>query len=466
MGTFCPQIDQNPTVKVCYLLDTVVGATWAVEQLRDLRNKYGYEVTAVICHDRGELVDALRSENIPFHIRTFGFTSVINVWTLPLKVIRLARLLRRERFDVVQTHLFHSMFVGRLAAWLADVPVRLTMVAGPFHLEAHTLRWLDRTTCWMETAIIASCEYTRRLYSQFGVPDTKLELIYYGPDESKFDPEQLPPTDIRKEYGWPPDTPLIGLVAYFYPPWRRSGLTPPGIHGRGIKGHEYLIRAAPAVLAEFPAARFLLIGSAFRDDGERHRNDLQQLARSLGLQESLVFTGFRSDVNSILRNLDIAAQPSLNENLGGTIESLLMECPMVASRVGGLVDSVRDGETGVLVEPANPADLSQGILQLLRSPQRARSLGRAGRKLMLERFTLSRTVFDLSELYKRRLSSEGDARRKYRLAVSWYRALLLLPFSAFLSLWFIPQLYVLRLWDEIRDLKDRRTVNLRGSSND
>jgi hypothetical protein len=75
-------------------------------------------------------------------------------------------------------------------------------------------------------------------------------------------------------------------------------------------------------------------------------------------------------------------------------------------------------------------------------------------------------VSDLSELYTRRLSSEGDARRKYRLAVSWYRVLLLVPFSAFLSLWFIPQLYVLRLWDEIRDLKDRRTGNLRGSSCD
>jgi glycosyltransferase involved in cell wall biosynthesis len=453
-------------VKVCYLLDTVVGATWALEQLRDLRDKYGYEVTAIICDNQGELVDKLRAEKIPFHVRTFGFTSVINVWTVPLKVIRLARLLRRERFDVVQTHLFHSMFVGRLAAWLADVPVRLTMVAGPFHLEAHTLRWLDRSTCWMETAVIASCEYTRHLYSLMGVPDEKLELIYYGPDERKFNPEELPPADIRKEYGWPPETPLIGMVAYFYPPWRRSGLTPPGIHGRGIKGHEYLIRAAPAVLDEFPATRLLLIGSALREDGARHKDDLERLARSLGLQDRVVFTGFRSDVNRVLRSLDVAVQPSLNENLGGTIESLLMECPLVASRVGGMVDSVRDGETGILVEPANPEALAQGILQLLRAPERARRLGRAGRKLMLERFTLSRTVHDLSELYRRRLQSQGDAQQKYRRGVSCYRLVVLVFVCTLVGLWLLPQLFILRLWDEIRDLKDsyvqRREMNTSG----
>jgi glycosyltransferase involved in cell wall biosynthesis len=101
--------------------------------------------------------------------------------------------------------------------------------------------------------------------------------------------------------------------------------------------------------------------------------------RRSGLQESVVFTGFRNDVPQIYRDLDVSVQASLNENLGGTIESLLMQCPTVATRVGGLTDSVVDGVTGVLPSPADPADLARGILRLLRDPKRARALGEAGR---------------------------------------------------------------------------------------
>jgi glycosyltransferase involved in cell wall biosynthesis len=442
--------DKNQTVKICYIVDTAVGATWAFEQLRDLRNKYGFDVTAFVTNHQGSLVDKLRCEGIPCYVWSFGSASLTSICTLPFKVLGLARLFRRERFDVVQTHLFRSMVIGRLAAWLADVPVRLAMVAGPYHLEAHTLRWIDRHTCWMDTAVIASCEYTRRLYRRMGVADVHLELIYYGADESRFNPEQLPPARIREEYGWPADTPLIGMVAYFYPPWHSSGLTPPAIKGRGIKGHEYLIKAAPHILAEFPTAKLLLIGSALNEDGQRYMNELKEVVHRLGLQESIIFTGFRSDINSVLRALDVSVQPSLNENLGGTIESLLMERPLVATRVGGMVDSVRDGETGVLVEPANSDELARGILQLLRDPERAHRLARAGRNLMLERFTLSRTLRDLSELYHRLLERDGDARRKYRLWVSCYRLVALAPVSALLALRMILELFTLRLWDAIR----------------
>ena len=436
-------------MKICYVVDTTVGAHWAFEQLRDLRNKCGFEVTAIVSGTQGSLVDKLRSEGIPFYAWNFGFTGLIGIWTLPFRVLRLASLFRRERFDVVQTHLFRSMIIGRLAAWLADVPVRLAMVAGPYHLEAHTLKWIDRFTCWMDTALIASCEYTRRLYRQMGVPNERLAVIYYGPDEMSFDPTQVQPASLREEFGWAADTPLIGMVAYFYPPWRISGWTPKALYGRGIKGHEYLIKAAPIILAEFPAAKLLLIGSAFDESGQRYLEKLKGLVERLGLQESVIFTGFRSDVNNILRALDVSVQPSLNENLGGTIEALLMECPLVATRVGGMVDSVRNGETGILVEPANHNELAEGILQLLRDPERASNLGRAGRKLMLERFTLSSTVRDLSELYKKQLSENGKADRKYRPGISCWRLIVLVPVSAGLAMRFVTETLVLRVWDAV-----------------
>ncbi len=288
-------------MKVCHVVDSSVGCVWLVEQLRELRDQYGYDVTACVSSDRGPLIDALRADKIPFRVGSFACPGIPGILTLPSKVLRLARLLRREKFDLVQTHLFRSMLIGRLAAWLADVPVRLAMIAGPHHLETHTLRWIDRSTCWMESAVIASCEYTGRLYRRMGVPDARLELIYYGPDERRFNPDESRAANLRREYGWPADTPLIGMVAYFYTPDRRSGRTPPGMRGRGIKGHEYLIKAMPAILNEFPTVKLLLIGAPMVETGQEILDELKALVLQLGLQGRIVFTGFRPDVAACMR---------------------------------------------------------------------------------------------------------------------------------------------------------------------
>jgi hypothetical protein len=171
--------------------------------------------------------------------------------------------------------------------------------------------------------------------------------------------------------------------------------------------------------------------------------EVRELVRRLDLQESIIFAGYRADVNNILREADVAVQASLNENLGGTIEALMMERPLVATRVGGMVDSVLDGVTGVLVNPSSPEDLARGILELLRDPERARELGRAGRRLMLEQFSLRKTAKDLDELYRRMLRRETAKRRPYNPLVSLYRLLLAAPIFFYFSfrLLFVDMLF-------------------------
>jgi hypothetical protein len=219
---------------------------------------------------------------------------------------------------------------------------------------------------------------------------------------------------LRRQYGWPDSTPLVGMIAYFYTELGVNRWTPPAVQGKALKGHEDLIRAAPIVLRECPETRFVLVGKGWHEGGNAVLTRMQQLVAELGLQDSIVFTGFRRDIPAIYRDLDVAVQPSLNENLGGTIESLLMECPTVATRIGGLTDSVLDGETGVLVNPADPSSLAEGILRLLRDPVGARRLATAGRAHMLARFTLRTTVRELDALY-RRLSKSGGYRPTTRL---------------------------------------------------
>ena len=430
-------------LKICHVVATTEGASWVVDQLRELRDRCGYDVAVVLNGDSGGLVDRFRALAIPVHSADFGFTSSPHLFTLPRKVIALARLIRREKFDIVQTHLFHSMVVGRIAAWIADVPVRLSMIAGPFHLEAYTPRWIDRATYWMDTVIIPSCEYSRRLYRGLGVPERRLTVIYYGPDERKFDPSITPRADLRRQYGWPDHTPLVGMIAYFYTELGPNRWTPPALHGKAAKGHEDLIRAAPTVLREFPETKFLLVGEGWAEGGRALLKRMQCLVADLGLQNSVIFTGFRTDVPRIYRDLNVSVQPSLNENLGGTIESLLMECPTVATRVGGLTDSVRDGETGVLVNPGEPSDLAEGILRLLRDPGAARKLGMAGRERMLTRFTLRTTVRDFDALYRHLSKSAG-----YRQSVMLWRLVVAAVFCSGVAIRFLVlDAYMLPRWD-------------------
>src|SRR5207244_11638142 len=110
---------------------------------------------------------------------------------------------------------------------------------------------------------------------------------------------------------------------------------------------------------------------------------------------------YRTDLHTVSISFDVAFYCSLTECLGGTIEALLMEPPTVASRVGGMPEAVRHEETGILVPPADPPALAAAIERLLADRGEAQQFARAGRSLMLERFTLARTGSDLASVYSR-----------------------------------------------------------------
>jgi glycosyltransferase involved in cell wall biosynthesis len=434
-------------LKVCHICAALEGASWMVDQLRELRERHGHDVYACVIRADCDFADRLRAAGIKCLPLEYGYQSLKQMALMPLTIIKLARLFRRERFDVVQTHLIGAMVPGRIASWLADVPVRLAMIGSPLHLEARISRYIDRDTAWMESGLIASCEKTARLYEGMGVPPEKIFLIYYGPDERKFDPDTTPPAGLREEFGWPAETPLVALVAYFYPKNTKSGWVPETLFDRAIKGHEEFIGAARIILREFPKAKFLFVGRGFGTYGEAFRQQIIALVNSLGLENEIIFTGHRADVNNVLRDVNVTVQAPLIENLGGTIEALLMRRPLVATRVGGIPDSVRDGETGILVAPDDPEDLARGILQMLRDPQEAERLARNGNRLMLERFTLTRTVSDLNRLYQDLVTRRK--RRGYNLLVSAYRQVVALPVYAYLAFRVIFIEYILRIYAPI-----------------
>jgi hypothetical protein len=150
---------------------------------------------------------------------------------------------------------------------------------------------------------------------------------------------------------------------------------------------------------------------------------LKKSAKEMGLEKTVIFLGPRADVPDVLASFDVSVQCSLNENLGGTIESLLMARPTVATAVGGMIDSVRHGKTGLLGPPDDKQELAAAILNLLGNRQEARRLGQNGRRLMLREFTLAKTVDDIDRLYQisaRKMLSQREP-NPVSLGVRYYR---------------------------------------------
>ena len=421
-------------VRLCHIAATADGAVWMVEQLRELRDRRGYDVEAIIGTGEGTLPARLREAGIKFHTVTFQFPAMPGGVELHAQVTALAALLRKQKYDIVQTHLFASMVIGRLAAWQADVPVRLAMIAGPYHLEAYTPRWIDASTCWMDSGLIPSCQHAASIYRSLGVADRRVSLAYYGPDEALFDRATTSPVDLRAEFDLPRDSILVGMIAYFYPPMPAGRWTPPLLHDRPNKRQTDLIEAAPVILKAFPKAKILLIGSGWGPAGAVEFEKAKQLTHQLGLQDSVIFTGARRDVNEVLAGLDVTVQASVSENLGGTIEALLMECPTVATATGGLVDTVIENVTGILVRPLDPVDLGNGIVRMLSDRDNARAMAKTGRALMIERFSLTRTIADLDRIYTKFAGSKWWKRRGYRPWQTHWRPLVTWLYCRYIEL--------------------------------
>ena len=366
----------------------------------------GYDVFAIIDSGSGSLAARLTALGIRHYKVPMHFAETLDrarlpfyFLRLPISALQVARILRREKAGIAQSHIFVANLVTRMARLFTRAR-NISSAAGPRHLEAPLTRFVERLTCQLDSAIVAGCEYTAALYRDAGAPSGRVECVYYGPPAERFDPSTVDATAFRRDLGIAPDVPLVGLVAHFYPRMR-GPQAPPVTRGVDLKGHDHFLAAARIVAKRFPDARFVLVGGGSNALGEEYRQSLMDACRADGFNSRVFFPGHRDDIAEVLASFDVAVQCPLTETLGGTIEALLMERPTVGTRVGGIPESVRHEETGLLVPPADPAALAAAIERLLANREEGRRFGTAGRKLMLERFTLARTGADLAALYER-----------------------------------------------------------------
>ena len=184
----------------------------------------------------------------------------------------------------------------------------------------------------------------------------------------------------RDELGVGQDTILIGMIGRLEP----------------VKGPEYFIKAAKLVIERFSkvGVRFLIVG-----DGSL-RDKLESGCRELEISNKVIFTGWRDDIPEILSVLDILVLPSLNEAVGRIlIEAGASGVPVVATKVGGVPEIVKDNETGVLVRPKDTESMAGGIIALLEDKDKRIQMGRASKDWVDDKFSAETMVKNFSNLF-------------------------------------------------------------------
>jgi glycosyltransferase involved in cell wall biosynthesis len=301
-----------------------------------------------------------------------------------LAFIRLARLIRRQKFDLIHAHASKPGFLGRLAAIGSRVPVIFSPHGFSFHrgkgpTVARIYAILERIAARYLTAkiiIVAQAEY--KLAQEFGVgKKDQFITIHSGIEMTEYD-NPVDPIAIRRSLQVPVDTPLVGAVGRL----------------NAQKHPLNLIKAAELIHEKRPDIHFVWVG-----DGPLLEAALKAV-RAANLHEVFHFPGYRADISQIMKCLDCFALPSLWEAFPLTVlEAMAAGIPVVATNVDGVPEAVIDQETGILVPPQISTELAKGILHILDNPEISLSMGQAGNDRVKQMFTRGKMLEKLEQVY-------------------------------------------------------------------
>ena len=327
------------------------GAEKIVTRLAGGLSREKYAVTVAALQGRSKAIAAdLSGAAVPVH--DLGMCAK---WDLGA-VVRLSRLLRRERIRILFAFMFHPTILARLVGWACRVPVRISSER-IMSWESLGRRCMNRWTVPLATHVVAVSEgvaaYARR---EFRVPADRLTTISNGVDLAHFHP-CTPPIRSRGL--------VIGCTARLH---RKNN-------------HTALLQAFAGIASQWPDTQLLLVGRG--PEEER----LRILADRLGLATRVRFAGEHADVAPFLREMDLYVQSSIAEGMPNSIlEAMATALPVVATNVGGTPEVVVHGEMGLLVPPGDPAALADALGTLLANPAMAEAFGRAGRARVEARF--------------------------------------------------------------------------------
>ncbi len=367
------------------------GAQEHVATLLARIDRTRYDVRVISLSD-GSAVRRWRAQGVP--------VEVIETDVDERAALAVADLLAAWQVQIMHGHMYRAEIIGVLAAdLLAERGLPRPYLVETIHssrvrstedrdrLAGMTPR-IDRLVA-VSKAIVAKLEREGRIGS------APVDLIYNGVDMGRYDHTEACCT-LPEEYGFPEGSQLVGVVARLEPE----------------KGHATLLDAWPLVQARVPTARLLIVGEGSLADTLRDRAEVLGLlgepcvgdacvgTRHARPGAAVVFTGRREDVPAVTAALDVAVLPSYREAQGLVIlEAMALARPVVASDVGGIPEMIEDGVTGLLVPPHDAQALADAISRLLLDHPLADMIGRAGHRLVHDRFCVERMVAAVESIY-------------------------------------------------------------------
>jgi sugar transferase (PEP-CTERM/EpsH1 system associated) len=298
--------------------------------------------------------------------------------------MKLARVFKSIQTDIVHTRNWGAID-GIIGAKLARIPHVIHGEHGRDMTDpdgSNKKRKFIRKglSYFVDRYITVSGDFREWLITDIGIDDRKVQTICNGVDTAKFNPDNK--DLVRAKHGYSREDLIIGTVGRLDP----------------IKDQQLLIRSFAQVAMKYPRLHLLIIG-----DGPC-REDLERLAKDLGVSNNVLFSGMRHDVPELLKLLDIFVLPSLFEGISNTIlEAMATGIPVVATRVGGNPELVVDGETGYLAPKQDIDALAKALENYILSPLILKQHGAAARERAVREFGLDRMVAQYEELYTRLL---------------------------------------------------------------
>lgn len=292
----------------------------------------------------------------------------------PAALLRLVRLLREERPELVQTWMYHADLLGGIAARLLRLPVIWGVRHGQSDRRDKLLTRVTRRACALlshrvPTAIVCNSESARRAHASAGYAARKLVVVPNGFDVSRFRPSPEARAAVRRELGIALDAPLVGLVARYHP----------------HKDHDTFLEAAARVRDAHPAARFLLCGHGV----EWGNGDLAAKIDRLGLRPAVHLLGRRDDMERITASLDVSCLSSVTESFPNVLgEAMACGVPCVSTDCGDVAEILGD-DAGAVVPVRDPRAFAGAVLDALALDEREREArGAAARSRVIASYAI------------------------------------------------------------------------------
>lgn len=361
-------------IKIIQLVEDlkIGGLEKIIATISEKLDKRRYQVEVWCVAQGGAIADELIRKGIE--------VKIINIYDYhnPFNVLRLMRLFKIAKPDIIHAHGYFAGVAGRVSAKLSKVPIVIYHVHSTYWEYKKRHRWIEKILSYFTDKIICCSKAVAEFVVKTEkIKPSKVIVIYNGITVSK--PSNSDILKLRNQLRISPDNFIVGTVASLVP----------------HKGHVFFLRAAKKILSFFPNTQFLIVG-----DGPL-RAELEKQTQYLGIASRVIFTGTRKDVPVLVSIMDIFVLPSCSrEGLGiALLEAMALGKVVVGTSVGGIPEVIKDKVTGLIVPPFDAERLAEAIIWLLQNRHRAEEMSAAANRFYHQKFTSQIMLKHLQILY-------------------------------------------------------------------